>query len=72
MRIMTRDELISLASSLVNAMILEGPENEQELHMLQVLLDPEEQDDLEQTVEDAEKYINEAFDDLEELLEKYD
>lgn len=69
---MTRDELISLASSLVNAMILEGPENEQELHMLQVLLDPEEQDDLEQTVQEAEEYIKTAFDDLEELLEKYD
>ena len=67
--IITRDDLINLARCVVNAMILSGPDNEDELHMLQVLLDPEADDDLEYTVNEARQYIDSEFDKLTEIIE---
>lgn len=51
-------ELRDMALRLLNAMILEGPEDEQELHLLQVLLGPEESDPIDLVVEDACRYLD--------------
>lgn len=59
-----------LALTLINAMILRGPENEQALHTLLILLDTELHDDLKSAVEDAKNYIDESWEPVEDLLEK--
>ena len=68
--IITKFELDRLALRLVNAMILEGPDNEQELHLLQILLDPESDDSLEDAVNDAITYTQEAYGELSDMLDE--
>lgn len=68
--ILTKFELDRLALRLVNAMILEGPDNEQELHLLQILLDPESDDNLEDAVNDAITYTQEAYGELSDMLDE--
>lgn len=68
--IISKGELDRIALTLVNAMILEGPDNEQELHTLQILLDPEADDDLEDAVLDATEYAQEAYGKLSDMLDE--
>lgn len=68
--IISKGELDRIALTLVNAMILEGPDNEQELHTLQILLDPEEDDDLEDAVLEAAEYAQEAYGKLSDMLDE--
>ena len=68
--IISKAELDRLALGLVNAMILEGPSNEDQLHALQVLLDPESDDDLEWTVTYVNKYVQDAFGKLSNMVDE--
>lgn len=54
-------QLREIALGLINAMILEGPNNEEELHILQVLLDPQEDDSLADAVAAANRRISDAY-----------
>lgn len=54
-------QLREIALGLINAMILEGPNNEEELHILQVLLDPQEDDSLADAVTAANRRISDAY-----------
>lgn len=68
--IISKAELDKIALNLINAMILEGPDNEQELHTLQILLDPEVDDDLEDAVLEATEYTQEAYGKLSDMIDE--
>ena len=65
----TYAELQNKAIALINAMIFAGPENEQALHLLLVLLAPEVNDDLPQAVLDADTMIAEFLSGLQNIID---
>lgn len=65
----TYAELQNKAIALINAMIFAGPENEQALHTLLILLAPEPTDDLPQTVFEADEMIAKFLDGLQDIVD---
>lgn len=71
MEIYTREQLRLQAVRLVNAMIEEGPDNEQALHLVLALIDPDpEIDDFASNMLESEAIIAEANQRRQELLDK--
>lgn len=60
-------DLQNKAIALINAMIFTGPENEQALHLLLILLAPEPKDDLDLAVFEADEMISKFLEGLEGL-----
>lgn len=63
-------DLQNKAVALVNAMIFNGPENEQALHLLLALLAPEPDDDLDAAVAEADKMIIAFLSGLQDIIDK--
>lgn len=67
----TREELYDKALTLINAMILAGPENEAELHVLLGLLDPDpELVDFASLVESADAMIIKQYQGLQGMIDE--
>ena len=61
--------LKAIALKLINAMIFDGPENEQQLHLLLILLDTEPDDDIANAINEADQYIINVGKELDNLLD---
>ena len=73
MKVFTRDQMYKQALRLIDALIQSGPENEDELHLLQALLDPDpELDDFEELMHESEQAIEQAEESLLEMLSNLD
>lgn len=69
MEIYTREQLYAMGLNVINAMILEGPENEHLLHLLNGLFDPDpELDNFATIMKEATEYVNSQYGKLETII----